>query len=70
MSAHRDVRCRGPYGGEGGRSGGSGCGAPAVFEAARHGRPPLRVCPVHLGPALLLGGGVLWPPGISMTGRP
>jgi hypothetical protein len=57
--------CRGPYGGE---AEGTGCGEPARFEVARHRRPPLRVCPVHLGPALLLATGVLWPPQIRLIG--
>ncbi|GAA5211829.1 hypothetical protein [Streptomyces sp. NPDC057781] len=55
--------CQGPYGGE---TDPGGCGDPARFEVARHLRAPLRVCPVHLGPSLLLADGVLWPPGISL----
>ncbi|MDT0616077.1 hypothetical protein [Streptomyces lancefieldiae] len=55
--------CRGPYGGE---AGPGHCGDPARFEVARHGRAPLRVCPVHLGPSLLMADGVLWPPDISL----
>ncbi len=55
--------CQGPYGN--GDAPGS-CGDPARFEVARHLRTPLRVCPVHLGPSLLLAEGVLWPPGISL----
>ncbi|MER7963683.1 hypothetical protein [Streptomyces ardesiacus] len=58
------ARCRGPYGGENGTA---DCGDPARFEVARHLRAPLRVCPVHLGPALLLAAGVLWPPGITLV---
>ncbi|MFE0279606.1 hypothetical protein [Streptomyces olivaceus] len=44
----------------------AGCGDPARFEVARHLRTPLHVCPVHLGPSLLLADGVLWPPVISL----
>ncbi|MFG3099685.1 hypothetical protein ACGFZL_03990 [Streptomyces sp. NPDC048182] len=54
--------CRGPYGEDP-----AACGDPARFEVARHAREPLRVCPVHLGPALLLADGVLWPPGITLV---
>ncbi|MEV8126910.1 hypothetical protein AB0P07_22905 [Streptomyces sp. NPDC085944] len=61
----RTAVCRGPYGGE---KGVEDCGDPARFEVARHLRAPLRVCPVHLGPALLLAAGVLWPPGIILVG--
>ena len=68
MSVHPAL-CRGPYGGEGEQADGTHCSDPAVFEVARHGRPPLRVCPVHLGPALLLASGVLWPPEITLIGR-
>ncbi|MET9773454.1 hypothetical protein ABZ023_04190 [Streptomyces sp. NPDC006367] len=57
--------CRGPYGGEGAPGDGD-CGDPARFEVARHRRTPLRVCPVHLGPSLLLAGRVLWPPEIRL----
>ncbi|MFG3010141.1 hypothetical protein ACGFZB_06735 [Streptomyces cinerochromogenes] len=70
MGVHRTARCRGPYGGEGHQAGGTDCADPAVFEVARHNRPPLQVCPVHLGPSLLLAAGVLWPPGIRLIGRP
>ncbi|MFC8818622.1 MULTISPECIES: hypothetical protein [Streptomyces rochei group] len=59
----RAASCRGPYGGEGVPE---DCGDPARFEVARHRRTPLRVCPVHLGPSLLLADGVLWPPKISL----
>ncbi|MBD0424356.1 hypothetical protein H0H10_35215 [Streptomyces sp. TRM S81-3] len=59
----RATSCQGPYGTEGDPA---DCGDPVRFEVARHRRPPLRVCPVHLGPALLLADGVLWPPGISL----
>ncbi|MBL1087511.1 hypothetical protein JK359_37160 [Streptomyces actinomycinicus] len=69
MSVHRSALCRGPYGGEGAAAGGTGCSDPAIFEVARHGRPPLPVCPVHLGPALLMASGVLWPPEIRLIGR-
>ncbi|MET7289839.1 hypothetical protein [Streptomyces sp. NPDC005573] len=69
MGIHRDDRCRGPYGGEGDAAGGTGCSDPAVFEVVRHDRAPLRVCPVHLGPSLLLAAGVLWPPVIRLVGR-
>ncbi|MFG2354840.1 hypothetical protein [Streptomyces sp. NPDC048521] len=69
MSVHRNARCRGPYGGEGHQSDGTDCSDPAVFEVARHNRPPLWVCPVHLGPSLLLASGVLWPPEIRLVGR-
>ncbi|MFH8775405.1 hypothetical protein [Streptomyces sp. NPDC017958] len=70
MSVHRTALCRGPYGGEGAQADGTDCSDSAVFEIARHGRPPLRVCPVHLGPALLMASGVLWPPEITLIGRP
>ncbi|MFD4259741.1 hypothetical protein ACFWR9_19485 [Streptomyces sp. NPDC058534] len=56
--------CQGPHGGG---TGPGDCGDPARFEVARHLRTPLRVCPVHLGPALLLADGVLWPPGITLV---
>ncbi|GHF75531.1 hypothetical protein GCM10018783_51860 [Streptomyces griseosporeus] len=59
----REVRCLGPYGGE---VEDTGCGEPARFELVRHRRPPLHLCPVHLGPALLLADGVLWPPEIRL----
>ncbi|KFG74794.1 hypothetical protein [Streptomyces mutabilis] len=55
----RAASCQGPYGGEGDPG---DCGDPARFEVARHRRTPLRVCPVHLGPSLLLADAVLWPP--------
>ncbi|MDQ0405239.1 hypothetical protein OIE75_19855 [Streptomyces sp. NBC_01723] len=55
--------CQGPYGG----TGPGDCGDPVRFEVARHLRTPLRVCPVHLGPSLLLAEGVLWPPGITLV---
>ncbi|MEU0336407.1 hypothetical protein [Streptomyces sp. NPDC006193] len=70
MSAHRDARCRGPYGGEGHQADGTDCSDPAVFEVARHGRPSLPVCPVHLGPALLMASRILWPPVIRLIARP
>ncbi|MER5859540.1 hypothetical protein ACFV2Z_07270 [Streptomyces sp. NPDC059688] len=69
MGVHRSARCRGPYGGEGHQADGTDCSDPAVFEVARHHRPPLPVCPVHLGPSLLLAAGVLWPPQIHLIGR-
>ncbi|MEU6088379.1 hypothetical protein ABZ865_16425 [Streptomyces sp. NPDC047085] len=69
MSVHRNARCRGPYGGEGDQACGTDCSDPAVFEVARHGLPPLRVCPVHLGPSLLMASRVLWPPEIRLIGR-
>ncbi|MEU5138396.1 MULTISPECIES: hypothetical protein [unclassified Streptomyces] len=56
--------CQGPYGGD---DAPGECGDPARFEVARHLRAPLRVCPVHLGPSLLLADGVLWPPGITLV---
>ncbi|MFE7954204.1 hypothetical protein [Streptomyces sp. NPDC057413] len=59
----REVPCRGPYGGE---VAGTDCGERARFEVTRHGHPALRVCPVHLGPSLLLATGVLWPPEIRL----
>ncbi|MBN0046958.1 hypothetical protein JS756_23145 [Streptomyces actuosus] len=62
--AEHVVRCRGPYGGE---VDGTGCGEPARFEVVRYRRPHLYVCPVHLGPALLLAEGVLWPPEIRLV---
>ena len=61
---HSAAPCQGPYGGG---TGPGDCGDPARFEVARHLRSPLRVCPVHLGPALLLAEGVLWPPGITLV---
>ncbi|WP_399886884.1 hypothetical protein ACGH7X_20680 [Streptomyces sp. BBFR51] len=61
----RAASCRGPYGG--GTEPGGDCGDPARFEVARHLRAPLRVCPLHLGPSLLLADGVLWPPGITLV---
>ncbi|MFI0998653.1 hypothetical protein ACIP10_08145 [Streptomyces galbus] len=70
MSVHRSAVCRGPYGGDDDRTDGTDCSDPAVFEVARQGRPPLRVCPVHLGPSLLLASRVLWPPEIILIGRP
>ncbi|MEU2302678.1 hypothetical protein ABZ584_35345 [Streptomyces antibioticus] len=70
MSVHRNARCRGPYGSEGDQAGGTGCDDPAVFEVARYRLPALRVCAVHLGPCLLLASGVLWPPEITLIGRP
>ncbi|GHE10526.1 hypothetical protein [Streptomyces alanosinicus] len=69
MSVHREARCRGPYGGEGGQADGAHCSDPAVFEIVRYRMPPLPVCPVHLGPALLMASGVLWPPEIRLIGR-
>ncbi|MFC8098022.1 hypothetical protein [Streptomyces sp. NPDC057363] len=59
----RAAFCQGPYGGE---TDAGACGDPARFEVARHLRAPLRVCPVHLGPSLLLADGVLWPPEIRL----
>ncbi|POX45149.1 hypothetical protein C3489_34905 [Streptomyces sp. Ru71] len=59
--ALREAPCRGPYGGE---VEGTECGERARFEVIRYRRPPLHLCPVHLGPALLLAEGVLWPPEI------
>ncbi|MEU9215063.1 hypothetical protein AB0D47_00800 [Streptomyces sp. NPDC048376] len=61
---YRAASCQGPYGGD---TGPDDCGDPARFEVARHLRAPLRVCPVHLGPSLLLADGVLWPPGITLV---
>ncbi|MER6737270.1 hypothetical protein [Streptomyces puniciscabiei] len=69
MSVHRDLRCRGPYGGEGADAEGTDCLDPAIFEVAWHQLPPLHVCPVHLGPSLLMASGVLWPPEIRIIGR-
>ncbi|MFI6355653.1 hypothetical protein ACIBJF_23960 [Streptomyces sp. NPDC050743] len=69
MSVHRNARCRGPYGGEGDDAEGMDCSDPAIFEVARYHRPPLHVCPVHLGPSLLMASGVLWPPQIRLIGR-
>ncbi|MEU3824165.1 hypothetical protein GT045_25040 [Streptomyces sp. SID486] len=69
MSDHRKPPCRGPYGGEGRQADGTDCSDPAVFEVTRHNKPPLLVCPVHLGPSLLMAGGVLWPPVIHLIGR-
>ncbi|WP_217168857.1 hypothetical protein [Streptomyces sp. AC512_CC834] len=64
----RAASCQGPYGGGTEPGGDCGdCGDPARFEVARHLRTPLRVCPVHLGPALLLADGVLWPPGVTLV---
>ncbi|MEU4150859.1 hypothetical protein [Streptomyces sp. NPDC026659] len=71
MSGERGVLCRGPYGGEGvSPGGGPDCADPGVFEVVRQGRAPLVVCPLHLGPSLLVGTGVLWPPVIRLVGRP
>jgi hypothetical protein len=70
MSIHRNARCRGPYGGEGAQAAGTDCSDPAVFEVARHNKPPLGVCPIHLGPSLLVASGVLWPPGVRLVARP
>ncbi|CAL9525677.1 hypothetical protein [Streptomyces sp. enrichment culture] len=65
MTDHaRAAACQGPYGGENGLA---DCGDPVRFEVARHLRAPLRVCPVHLGPGLLLADGVLWPPVIILV---
>lgn len=66
--------CRGPYGDgdEAGRAApadAADCRDPAVFEVARHQKPPLRVCPVHLGPSLLMAPAVLWPPAITLISR-
>lgn len=69
MSLRRQTLCRGPYGGEGDAAAGTDCSDPAVFEVARYHLPPLRVCPVHLGPSLLMASGVLWPPEIRLIGR-
>ncbi|MFS4095772.1 hypothetical protein [Streptomyces sp. AF1A] len=69
MSVHRNARCRGPYGGEGHRAEDTDCRDPAVFEVARYRLPPLLVCPVHLGPSLLMASRVLWPPEIRLIGR-
>ncbi|WP_328751121.1 hypothetical protein OHT57_37025 [Streptomyces sp. NBC_00285] len=46
---------------------GEECGARARFEISCHARPPLIVCPQHLGPALLLANGVRWPPEIRLV---
>jgi hypothetical protein len=46
---------------------GEECGARARFRISCHARPPLVVCPQHLGPALLLAEGVLWPPEIALV---
>ncbi|MFJ8081885.1 hypothetical protein ACIQ6Y_14865 [Streptomyces sp. NPDC096205] len=59
----RGVRCSGPYGGEVDET---ECGEPARFEVLRYRRGPLHLCPVHLGPGLLLATGVLWPPDIRL----
>jgi hypothetical protein len=59
-------RCLGPYGGA--QEAADRCQDPARFEIARHGQPALSVCPVHLGPSLLLAACVLWPPRITMVG--
>ncbi|MFG3130241.1 hypothetical protein [Streptomyces tendae] len=61
---HSTASCQGPYGGENGLD---DCGDPVRFEVARHLRAPLRVCPLHLGPSLLLADGVLWPPVIVLV---
>lgn len=63
------MRCRGPYGGEGADAELTDCSDPAIFEVARYQLPPLRVCPVHLGPSLLMASGVLWPPEVRLIGR-
>lgn len=59
-----DGRCKGPYGG---LESMDGCQDAARFEIGRHCQPPLLVCPVHLGPALLMAAGVLWPPRIILV---
>lgn len=59
----REAPCRGPYGGE---VEGTECGERARFEVIRHRRPPLHLCPVHLGPALLLADAIVWPPEIHL----
>ena len=70
MSVHRVVPCRGTYCGEGDQAVGTDCSDPAVFEVARYDMPPLPVCPIHLGPSLLVASRVLWPPEIRLIGRP
>ena len=55
------AKCHGPYGEV-------GCPDDARFSVLRYRLPSLPVCPVHLGPSLLLAGSVLWPPEITMIG--
>ncbi|MGW3094710.1 hypothetical protein ACWDCC_14800 [Streptomyces sp. NPDC001102] len=62
--AGRPVRCQGPYGRPGDAA---ECPDPARFEVVRYRRPALAVCPVHLGPSLLMAGDVLWPPQVSLV---
>ena len=58
------TRCQGPYGHP---EDGADCPDPARFEVLRHRRPALPVCPVHLGPSLLMADDVLWPPRITLV---
>ncbi|MCX5238520.1 hypothetical protein OG824_25310 [Streptomyces prunicolor] len=55
--------CLGPYGDP---SDGMDCSSTARFQVLRHRQPVLLVCPVHLGPSLLMADGVLWPPQLSL----
>ncbi|MDX3386027.1 hypothetical protein PV682_31900 [Streptomyces niveiscabiei] len=61
MNDHKPT-CEGPYGEQ-------DCPDDARFAVVRYRLPSRYVCPVHLGPSLLLTDGVLWPPQISMIGR-
>ncbi|MET7473366.1 hypothetical protein ABZT17_03230 [Streptomyces sp. NPDC005648] len=56
--------CQGPYGRP---EDGADCPDPARFEVLRHRQPALPVCPVHLGPSLLMADDVLWPPQITLV---
>lgn len=58
-----DGRCKGPYGVP---ENTGDCPDAACFEVGRYHQRPLLVCPVHLGPALLMAPGVLWPPRIIL----
>ncbi|WP_239149082.1 hypothetical protein [Streptomyces sp. SID12501] len=44
------------------------CPDVARFEIVRHDHSALLVCPVHLGPSLLMADRVLWPPQICLIG--
>ena len=55
--------CLGPLGDP---SDGMDCPSTARFQVLRHRQPPLLVCPVHLGPSLLMAESVLWPPQLSL----
>ncbi|NEC86377.1 hypothetical protein G3I71_11210 [Streptomyces sp. SID12501] len=66
-SSDRGVPCQGPYGGRQ-EDPGMSCPDVARFEIVRHDHSALLVCPVHLGPSLLMADRVLWPPQICLIG--